>query len=416
MIQPFTILAERFWPDVHGGVETRLFHMARELAQRGIVVNVLTERRSDAPPREELMPGLFVRRFARMDCGRLWRWRNLVRVQWWRRNLHDCLSDAGHIWATHPASALAVIALGHRDRLIYNPAACTAGMRHIFRVHPHITTMRMPHHLCVLDRLAYRLSHRTIVSSRNLARQFTCFYGVHDRPPAVLPLAARTADLAVLPNRSSARRRWNLPDDGLVLGYVGRLDPCKGIDVLLEAMASQPLRPTTRLLLVGEGPDEARLRTLVDQLHLSRHVIFTGRLDDPSHAYSAIDLLAMPSHYEAFGLAAVEAMAMGVPVLAPRGNDRDTLTAFDEIIEHERTGWLVDANHPAALATVIHALERAPGQCRLLGDNARRQMSQRSWRQYVSECLEMLTSSHDVGNTSTAPLASIAAHARSTAA
>lgn len=393
---PFTILAARFWPDQHGGVETRLWHMARSLAQRGVEVAVFTENRSGLRECQTLAPTLNVRRFPPMDPGRLWRWRTLVRIGWWREHLRTHLPATGWIWASDPFSALAVVMLGQRHRMVYNPAACVAGMRHIGRLYPHITTMRPPRAERWADQLAYRLARRTIVSSHNLARQYARFYKGRTAAQRiqVLPLAARTAPRPI--DRDMARASWELPTDGLTLGFVGRLDPCKGLDDVLEAMAARPLRPNTRLLIIGDGPDEARLRDIAMRLGLNRHVIFAGRMNDPTPAYAAMDALVMPSVYEAFGLAAVEAMAAGVPVVARRGNDADVLTAFDEIIDHGRTGWLFDHRDGTRLVDILATLEAAPQQCRIIGRDAQRTTGERDWDCYVQQCIALLSDHHSL--------------------
>ncbi|MFJ4814343.1 glycosyltransferase [Streptomyces sp. NPDC088801] len=122
--------------------------------------------------------------------------------------------------------------------------------------------------------------------------------------------------------RHDTRRRLGLPDDAYVIGAVGRLAPGKRFGVLVRALAQLP--GDHRLLLVGGGPEEDVLRRTARAAGVADRVLFTGERpcvpdgtpgpDLPSLT-SAMDVLASPSPEEAFGLAIVEALASGLPVL-----------------------------------------------------------------------------------------------------
>ncbi|MFD7706525.1 glycosyltransferase [Streptomyces sp. NPDC059785] len=120
--------------------------------------------------------------------------------------------------------------------------------------------------------------------------------------------------------RARTRRRLGLPEDAYVVGGVGRLVPGKRFDVLVRALAGLP--GDSWLLLVGGGPEESRLRRAAQRAGVADRVLFTGErptaglpgADLPSLT-AAMDALASPSAEEAFGLAVVEALAAGLPVL-----------------------------------------------------------------------------------------------------
>ena len=122
--------------------------------------------------------------------------------------------------------------------------------------------------------------------------------------------------------RERTRRRLGLPDGAFVVGGVGRLAPGKRFDVLVRALARLP--EDCWLLLVGGGPEEHLLRRTAHEAGVSGRVLLTGERpvvpdgspgpDLPSLT-SAMDVFASPSTEEAFGLAAVEALAAGLPVL-----------------------------------------------------------------------------------------------------
>ncbi|MEU2283142.1 glycosyltransferase [Streptomyces sp. NPDC013178] len=122
--------------------------------------------------------------------------------------------------------------------------------------------------------------------------------------------------------RHHTRRRLGLPEDAYVVGGIGRLIASKRFDVLVRAMARLP--DDHWLLLVGGGPEESVLRRTAHEAGVADRVLFTGERpyvpdgspgpDLPSLTF-AMDLLASPSPEESFGLAAVEALASGLPVL-----------------------------------------------------------------------------------------------------
>ncbi|MGW2044391.1 glycosyltransferase [Streptomyces sp. NPDC001858] len=122
--------------------------------------------------------------------------------------------------------------------------------------------------------------------------------------------------------RSTTRRRLGLPDDAYVVGGIGRLTAGKRFDVVIQAMAQLP--DDHWLLLVGGGPEENVLRRLAHEAGVADRVLFTGERpyvadgtpgpDLPS-LVCAMDLFVSPSPEETFGLAVVEALASGLPVL-----------------------------------------------------------------------------------------------------
>jgi glycosyltransferase involved in cell wall biosynthesis len=150
--------------------------------------------------------------------------------------------------------------------------------------------------------------------------------------------------------RPGALRREIGASSEPIVGFMGRLTRQKGVDVLLRAFAQVERRhPAARLILAGDGPDRGALENLARSLGL-RRATFLGWRSDAADILAGADVLAMPSRWEGFGLVALEAMALGKPVVASR------VSALPEIVVPEETGLLVTPGDPGALAEALLAL------------------------------------------------------------
>ncbi|MGW7077388.1 glycosyltransferase [Streptomyces sp. NPDC054866] len=168
-----------------------------------------------------------------------------------------------------------------------------------------------------------RLGQATVAVSPSVAERLSR-WGVPRQRIHVVPNGIDVERFRFDPRvRIAARRQLGLPDEAFVVGGVGRLAPGKRFDVLLYALAALPR--DVRVLLVGGGPDEDRLRATAAQLGVADRVLFAGERPHMSTAadglpalLAAMDVLASPSPEEAFGLAVVEGIAAGLPVLYVR--------------------------------------------------------------------------------------------------
>jgi glycosyltransferase involved in cell wall biosynthesis len=124
----------------------------------------------------------------------------------------------------------------------------------------------------------------------------------------------------------------------------------KGHRILLQAMAKLPTDPAVECWLVGDGPEKARMERLARDLGLMNRVRFLGYRQDVSALLHQCDLFVLPSLWEPFGIALVEAMVSGVPVLACRAG------GVPEIVTDGETGLLVPPGDADALAAGLRRL------------------------------------------------------------
>ncbi len=154
-------------------------------------------------------------------------------------------------------------------------------------------------------------------------------------------------------DKMESRRKLGFAQDESVVLFVGRFAPLKGIDRLLKAMAQLKRHQRLRLVIVGgDGIDtleSQRFQELSRKLSIQDSVTFAGRIEQhrlPPY-YSAADVLVVPSHYESFGLVALESLASGTPVVATR------VGAMESILREGETGHLVDNGSSRLLADGI---------------------------------------------------------------
>ena len=152
-------------------------------------------------------------------------------------------------------------------------------------------------------------------------------------------------------DRQNARDKLGITEDKKVIGFVGRLDNCKGVDLLIKAAAILSKKdPQYHLVIVGHGAQRNRLEQLVLQLGLKENVTFTGLCKNPAEVISAFDIAVVPSRREAFGIAAIEFMRMKIPVIA------SPVGGLLEVVQHNKTGILLDNLSADNIALAVSSL------------------------------------------------------------
>lgn len=149
-----------------------------------------------------------------------------------------------------------------------------------------------------------------------------------------------------LPQKST--REFMNREEGVVLGFLGRLVPEKGLVDLLTALSI--LRKNAcpcSLRIAGSGNDQARIETLARELGIERFVEFDGWVENIGKWFESIDVAVAPSRAEPFGIVVLESAAFGCPMISTR------VSGPESQIHHDEDGWLVEPGEPQLLAEMI---------------------------------------------------------------
>ena len=171
-------------------------------------------------------------------------------------------------------------------------------------------------------------------------------------------------------DRQKKRMELRLSAGDVLVGAVGRLDRQKGFGTLIEAM-SRLKRGPLRCAILGDGPERPRLEALIRRHHLESSVWLLGEKDEIPSWLSAFDLYCLPSLWEGLPNALLEAMALGLPVIA------SGVDGVPEAVTSGKNGLLVPPSKPAALAAALKALAGDSGKRSALGAAAKAAVSER---------------------------------------
>jgi len=250
------------------------------------------------------------------------------------------------------------------------------------------------HLVHALDRVVAATEHE-----RRLLRQI---YRVPPSSVAVIPLGVDLDQFSPVgaEGRGAVRRRLGLPEDERIILAVGRIEPLKGLDVLIQSLSAMSTRARVGLYIIGGDerarPELDRLDAIARAFRVQERVHFLGSRphEDLPDYYRAADVVAVPSFYESFGLVAVEAMASGVPVVASR------VGGLASTVVDGRTGYLIAWRCPEPFAEKFDLLFENEELRLALGAAARRRMEESySWggvADAVAALYEELVAEHAV--------------------
>jgi len=246
---------------------------------------------------------------------------------------------------------------------------------------------------CYLCEVAERVTANTKVEKDQLVH----WYGAGSSRIRIVPPGV---DLSIFHpiEQGYAKRMIGVPQQRRIILFAGRIERLKGLDNLFRAVALlRQRRPDLDwanlcLSVIGGDPspegqqqneEMGRLHALRDELGLHDLITFLGARDQDSlhYYYAASDFLVMPSHYESFGMVALEAMACGTPVIA------SDVGGLSQLVKHNQTGLRVKVNDPAALAESMEKLLTDEARRRRIGHSAACYAEDYSWQKVVDKLL-----------------------------
>jgi D-inositol-3-phosphate glycosyltransferase len=231
---------------------------------------------------------------------------------------------------------------------------------------------------------------RVICATEIEKSQLVHLYNAEPERIEVIPLGVDIDRFRPL-DKGKARQQLGFADEKIVL-FVGRLEPLKGVDILLNAAAMLESDVDCSVLIVGGDESShaqvAHLQGLASDLGIEHRVAFTGAVDHETLPlfYNAADVCVVPSHYESFGLVAVEAMACGVPVVASR------VGGLTGTVKDGEIGYLVPWLCPEPFAERMEMLLENESLRRNLGEAAREAVTRYRWENVASRVLQLYDS------------------------
>lgn len=183
--------------------------------------------------------------------------------------------------------------------------------------------------------------------------------------------------------RARVRAELGIPENAWVVGTVGRLSPEKNQGLLIDAMAPM-LDPRRHLVIVGDGPEQEKLAARARATLRPERIHFTGARQDVAALLASFDAFALTSDSEGLPLVLLEAMAVGVPVVAT------AVGGVPDLVEHGKTGSLVAPGDGTALLTELVRLSTRPQSALETAGVARRLVLERHSTEHMARAYENL--------------------------
>jgi D-inositol-3-phosphate glycosyltransferase len=341
-----------------GGMNVYVRQLSRELGQRGFLVDVFTRREEPSIP-DVVQAGENVR-VVHLSAGpprpiektRLHQHlgefeENLLHfaaVEGGQEPAYDLLHS--HYWL----SGSVALRLQKRWEIPHVTMFHTLGE---VKNRARITEHEAPLRIRVERQLAVE-ADRIVCASQHERHLLTRLYDADPDQIAVVPCGV-DLDLFQPQDKETSRRALGFSDERIIL-FVGRIEPLKGIDILINAVAQLAEESDFYVLIVGGDKRSQRqvshLQELASDLGIGERVCFLGAVDHEKLPlyYNAADVCVVPSYYESFGLVALEAMACGTPVVASR------VGGLTGTVKDGETGYLISWRCPEPFAERLELL------------------------------------------------------------
>jgi glycosyltransferase involved in cell wall biosynthesis len=395
---PRVLILTTYYHPVLGGVETHARQLASHLNRAGFGVQVVTKRVSRQQPAEAVVDDVRVHRVGpigdRRGSGKWIALPSLLAKILALRTTFDVI-----VCVDYRGIGVAAIAGG---RLLRRPVVVQAGTAGVLSSPTEASGVPAEHLFTKLFKApvrgVYRRANHFVCISRDIERE-ALDAGVPRERVHYLPHGVDLSRFrpAAAGEREAICTGIGWPTDRTIVLFVGRLSAEKGVLDLLEAWR---LVDDSRAHLVLVGPDMpahpwdsgAKARSYVAAHHLEGRVTFDGPATETPERYRAADLFVQPSHFEAFGISVIEAMASGVPVVASR------VGGMLDFLVHDENALLHTSRSPQSLAdSVRRALADAALRRRLASAGLRTVTEQFDERVLLDRYARFLRSAAESG-------------------
>ncbi len=359
-----------------GGMNVYVRELCRAMGESGILIDIYTREHENGFGIEEIVPGVRVIHLpggpASAGVGELY------------PHLPGFLQEVNAFREQEGSSYDVVHSHYWLSGWIGQRLSQSLGIPHVVTFHT-LALIKMqsragetePEERAAVERETMLSADRIIAFSTHERDAMARLYGAD---PARVMLAPCGVDLGKFRplDQKEVRKRLGLNGEKVLL-YVGRVEPLKGLDLLVETAAQMEAEEeNVRMMVVGGGPGEPetdRVRRLAEERQVHGLIDFVGRVshDELPLYYNAADVCIVPSYYESFGLVALESMACGTPVVASRVGGLPT------IVHHGHTGYLKSWRCPEAFAHSVEMIISSSSLQESMGVAARQRAELMGW-------------------------------------
>jgi len=241
-------------------------------------------------------------------------------------------------------------------------------------------------------------SDKIVAATLDEKQQLEMLYSAAPEKTVIIPPGVDITRFYPIPSEE-AKEFIGIPRDERMILYVGRIEPLKGIDILIKAITqlrrSDVLSECPHYLYIIGGESEPqksrlnkemdRLQKLCKDLGVGDLVLFLGKRDQDTlqYYYSAAEVVVMPSHYESFGMVALEAMACGTPVIATQ------VGGLQHLVLNEKTGFTIPNDNPDILEERLTQLICKPELRQEMSQNSITYARSYAWDTIISKIIDL---------------------------